>query len=602
MSSAALGDTYSFQTPMASAVTNSLRTGNAALDMVVAMLAVAFITKLLVVAEHYSSLQKLRDMFENSQWLAAGRTRMRAAVQARLPTWLAALLLSGNETVLNFSCTEAVQTFVAYYECGDHSDTPSWMVSALGAFATRHLEATGVVEYDLRVPSSRIDSKSYDRDRNRIPYLSPDGIVYLPQYDMTMTFSETRDNESQTRLVTKNVSLRSSTMTREAMERLVKQLMDDYVDKVNSERVSESRFWSQVVYTSSPNSDILMFSRVRFTTTMCRERLFLRDKDRIFEDALALSDDSVQDKMVLFLHGRPGCGKTALIKTLAKETGRHVVIVRLQDMKSGEDLFAAVHSPEIPLAGRKKNGKQTVDVPLRKRLFVIEEIDVDGSDVVLCRKKYGGGDGGGGNGAMTAANSFLSMLTGVGLGKPPNAPKCPKSPEGPKGPKGPGDGIVNLDDSGPSGPSGPSGLSDLSEDEEGYAATTSKLGTGLKLDTGGLKMADVLSLLDGIVEMPGAIFAITTNHPERIDDAVKRPGRVTHNVELGYLEWPEMMQFLAYWWPGHAFADADLARVKAACPFMSPAAVECMRFEHRRDASPDAFMTHLVGVLDAVCG
>ena len=42
-----------------------------------------------------------------------------------------------------------------------------------------------------------------------------------------------------------------------------------------------------------------------------------------------------------------------------------------------------------------------------------------------------------------------------------------------------------------------------------------------KLDLSGL-----LNILDGVVDTPGRIFIMTSNHPERLDAALIRPGRV----------------------------------------------------------------------------
>ena len=40
-----------------------------------------------------------------------------------------------------------------------------------------------------------------------------------------------------------------------------------------------------------------------------------------------------------------------------------------------------------------------------------------------------------------------------------------------------------------------------------------------------LNLADVLNILDGILECPGRIVIMTTNHPDKLDPALIRPGR-----------------------------------------------------------------------------
>ena len=45
-------------------------------------------------------------------------------------------------------------------------------------------------------------------------------------------------------------------------------------------------------------------------------------------------------------------------------------------------------------------------------------------------------------------------------------------------------------------------------------------------------MAFILNLLDGILETPGRIIILTTNHPEKLDSALVRPGRIDINVHF----------------------------------------------------------------------
>jgi len=49
-----------------------------------------------------------------------------------------------------------------------------------------------------------------------------------------------------------------------------------------------------------------------------------------------------------------------------------------------------------------------------------------------------------------------------------------------------------------------------------------------------LSLSFVLNLLDGILETPGRILIVTTNHVEKLDKAFIRPGRIDVNLEVGY--------------------------------------------------------------------
>ena len=43
-------------------------------------------------------------------------------------------------------------------------------------------------------------------------------------------------------------------------------------------------------------------------------------------------------------------------------------------------------------------------------------------------------------------------------------------------------------------------------------------------------LSRLLNILDGPVELPGALFIFSTNHPEKLDPALKRPGRIDHSI------------------------------------------------------------------------
>lgn len=57
----------------------------------------------------------------------------------------------------------------------------------------------------------------------------------------------------------------------------------------------------------------------------------------------------------------------------------------------------------------------------------------------------------------------------------------------------------------------------------------------VKADTGGMTFSTMLNALDGVLHPRGGIIFLTTNHLDRLDEAVNRPGRVDRLVEVGYV-------------------------------------------------------------------
>lgn len=68
---------------------------------------------------------------------------------------------------------------------------------------------------------------------------------------------------------------------------------------------------------------------------------------------------------------------------------------------------------------------------------------------------------------------------------------------------------------------------------------------------GGLTLTGLLNALDGLIPLDDQIVILTTNHPEQLDAALVRKGRVDHIVELGLLGDSEVRRYIALMFPDH---------------------------------------------------
>ena len=50
-----------------------------------------------------------------------------------------------------------------------------------------------------------------------------------------------------------------------------------------------------------------------------------------------------------------------------------------------------------------------------------------------------------------------------------------------------------------------------------------------------ITLDDILNLWDGLLETPGRILIISSNHYEKLDPALTRPGRIDITLELSYV-------------------------------------------------------------------
>ena len=67
------------------------------------------------------------------------------------------------------------------------------------------------------------------------------------------------------------------------------------------------------------------------------------------------------------------------------------------------------------------------------------------------------------------------------------------------------------------------------ENTSDSSATVSKWVTGSDHPTDELDLSGLLNVLDGVVDCPGRIVVMTTNHPEKLDPALIRWDLVNHD-------------------------------------------------------------------------
>lgn len=62
-------------------------------------------------------------------------------------------------------------------------------------------------------------------------------------------------------------------------------------------------------------------------------------------------------------------------------------------------------------------------------------------------------------------------------------------------------------------------------------------------------MSEVLNALDGIIDTSGRILITTTNHINKLDPAMLRPGRIDLSLEIGYVDSDAFIQFIKSFFP-----------------------------------------------------
>ena len=103
-----------------------------------------------------------------------------------------------------------------------------------------------------------------------------------------------------------------------------------------------------------------------------------------------------------------------------------------------------------------------------------------------------------------------------------------------------------------------------------------------------LTLGAILEVIDGLVECPGRIIIMTTNHKDFLDPALLRPGRIDMEIEFKKLRRSHILQIYEKWY-GHRinmYVANDIPDYK-----YSQAEVSQMLFKHEKDS--DGFITEI---------
>lgn len=331
-------------------------------------------------------------------------------------------------------------------------------------------------------------------------------------------------------------------------------------------------------------------------------------------------------KLGLLLHGEPGTGKTSITKALAAYTNRHIVSVPLGRIKTNEELGRVMMDLSFSVAGEDMPVKLT----FANTIFLLE--DVDAATRVVHRRK----------GKGKRSSSFGKGKSGKGE---PEREKEPNGGEtaGAQGAQDVGakareddactitsasalDSEAQAKDGGRDGEASDSDSDSEMEDDD-FAGMEGGMGMGMggggpadmllgalfsqlsggdakgkdgskdgkdgkndspfpktnsySLQNDKLSLAGLLEVLDGVLDTPERIVVMTTNHPDLLDPALIRPGRVDKKIHLTYVKSAAVVSLTE-----HYFGPIDEAlKVRVRAVFnneavrVTPAQIECLAAE-----------------------
>jgi ATP-dependent 26S proteasome regulatory subunit len=182
------------------------------------------------------------------------------------------------------------------------------------------------------------------------------------------------------------------------------------------------------------------------------------------------------------LHGPPGTGKTSLIKAIANHTGRHIIVIPLKLIKTKQQLEYYFFEDTYNHDNEKR------DMTFNKKIIVFEDIDCIG-DIILERKNMQNKSKN-----LNGNNSSNNLQ-----------------------------GLIKTDND----------TVKVSDVLQTICDINGSTNNGVNGGEQPITLDDILNLWDGIRETPGRMLIITSNHYEKLDSALTRPGRIdiTHKLD-----------------------------------------------------------------------
>ena len=263
------------------------------------------------------------------------------------------------------------------------------------------------------------------------------------------------------------------------------------------------------LYFIMDDDDTVSYTEYTFNSNTTFDTIFFKDKDKIIQDVDFFTNNKefykqkgLARRYSLLLYGNHGSGKTSTIKCLANYTGRHIISINanlIKDKKMLEDIFY-----------QDKIGKYTI--PDEKKLYVLEEFDVNNFQVVKDRK-------------IDYSKNTVD--------------------------------IKELEKE----------INKLSEDDDSETLNVTKSSliqslitckqNGPSTPENKITLGDILQVLDGLKECEGRMLVITTNNIDMLDKALIRQGRINRQIKFGNPSKEDIINITKFY-----YDDIDISKLE----------------------------------------
>ena len=365
--------------------------------------------------------------------------------------------------------------------------------------------------------------------------------IYCNIYSKDNSEQSDKMIEAQGPIDTISIELFSYNKTVYELKQFIEQNTREYLNELEKKR-NGRKFIYTLERDNSGDDEVKKWIENDYVSTRCFENMFFPQKEELLKKLQYFRDNKAEydahgDPYTLgiCLYGPPGTGKTCIAKSIANMFERHLVELPLDNISTKSEFKKYFF--ESKYNSKNKSGTVGFD----KKIILLEDIDCM-SDIVFEREdkynkdKYNKDNDNESNKEHGTSVEMIEKLVEA----------------------------VNKNDN-------------KSSTNTSISTSSSNNKYFSKKNTDDITLSFILNVLDGVQETPGRIMIMTSNYIQKIDKALKRPGRIDICLELGYATMATVKEFYTFHYKKHMkksieatinikeLTPAELVNIRRSC-------------------------------------